>query len=152
MGAQTNLSYNCLDRHIEHGMGDRVAFYFEGNDIGQESTVTYKQLLAMVCKIANHLRSIGVKQGSDVTIYMPMVPELPAAMVSVVATRPKAPKQQALSDCAPHARTLFYCAPRGSLTRQCCVAAAGMRKDWGCALSGFRGILGGIARRSHPGL
>ena len=88
MGAQTNLSYNCLDRHIEHGMGDRVAFYFEGNDLGQESTVTYKELLSMVCKIANHLRSIGVKQGSDVTIYMPMVPELPAAMVSVAATQP----------------------------------------------------------------
>ena len=88
MGAQTNLSYNCLDRHIEQGMGDRVAFYFEGNDLGQESTVTYKELLAMVCKIANHLRSIGVKQGSDVTIYMPMVPELPAAMVSIAATQP----------------------------------------------------------------
>lgn len=81
IGAQTNVSYNCLDRHIANGLGDRVAFYFEGNDIGQESTVTYKQLLASVCRIANYLKSIGVKRGDNVTIYMPMITELPAAMV-----------------------------------------------------------------------
>jgi hypothetical protein len=56
----------------------------EGNDVGQESTVTYKQLLDLVCQTANYLKSVGVKQGDDVTIYMPMIPELPATMVSLV--------------------------------------------------------------------
>ena len=81
IGAQTNVCYNALDRHIKAGLGDRVAFYCEGNDLGQESTVTYQQLLDKTCKIANYLKSIGVKEGHDVTIYMPMIAELPAAMV-----------------------------------------------------------------------
>lgn len=83
VGAQTNLAYNCLDRHIEAGHGDKVAFYFEGNDLGVQSQMTYSQLLKMVCQIGNYLKSAGVKKGDDVTIYMPMICELPAAMASL---------------------------------------------------------------------
>ncbi|KAK9811421.1 hypothetical protein WJX72_003702 [[Myrmecia] bisecta] len=82
VGAQTNLCYNAVDRHVEAGHGDRVAFYWEGNDLNQDSKVTYRQVQDMVCKIANYLKSIGVKKGDDVTIYMPMIPELPAAMLA----------------------------------------------------------------------
>lgn len=82
IGAETNVCYNCLDRHIERGLGERTAFFFEGNDVGRESKITYKELRDTVCKISNYLKSIGVKRGDDVTIYMPMTMELPAAMVS----------------------------------------------------------------------
>lgn len=80
-GAETNLAYNCLDRHVEAGKGDKVAMFWEGNDLDTDSKITYAELLQMVCRIANYLKSIGVKKGDDVTIYMPMVVELPAAMV-----------------------------------------------------------------------
>ena len=55
--------------------------YWEGNDLNVDSKITYAELLSMVCRIANYLKSIGIKKGDDVTIYMPMVVELPAAMV-----------------------------------------------------------------------
>ena len=82
-GAETNIAYNCLDRHVEAGKGDKVAMFWEGNDLDTDSKITYAELLQMVCRIANYLKSIGVKKGDDVTIYMPMVVELPAAMVSM---------------------------------------------------------------------
>lgn len=80
-GAETNIAYNCLDRHVEAGKGGKVAMFWEGNDLDTDSKITYAELLQMVCRIANYLKSIGVKKGDDVTIYMPMVVELPAAMV-----------------------------------------------------------------------
>ena len=49
VGAETNLSYNCLDRHVEAGHGDRVAFYWEGNDLNEDSKITYSQLLEQAC-------------------------------------------------------------------------------------------------------
>ena len=58
-GGKLNLSYNALDRHVDKGMGDRVAFYWEGNDLEHSSTTTYKELLDLVCQIANYLKSIG---------------------------------------------------------------------------------------------
>lgn len=109
-GAETNIAYNCLDRHVEAGKGDKVALalaaaswmswialyllsgfcscfqvamFWEGNDLDTDSKITYAELLQMVCRIANYLKSIGVKKGDDVTIYMPMVVELAAAMVRV---------------------------------------------------------------------
>lgn len=57
--------------------------YWEGNDLNVDDKITYKDLLSMTCRIANYLKSIGVKKGDDVTIYMPMLMELPAAMVSL---------------------------------------------------------------------
>ena len=79
---ETNVCYNCVDRHVEAGLGDRVAFLFEGNDLDKSSTTTYSQLQDQVVRIANWLRSNGVGKGDDVTLYMPMVPELPAAMLA----------------------------------------------------------------------
>ena len=81
-GATTNLAYNCLDRHVEQGNGGRVAFLWEGNDEGEERRLTYADLLALVCRISNWLLAAGVRPGDDVTLYMPMVPELPAAMLA----------------------------------------------------------------------
>lgn len=81
-GAETNIAYNCLDRHVKAGNGDKIAMYWEGNDLDTDSKITYSELLKMVCRIANYLKSVGIKKGDDVTIYMPMVVELPAAMVT----------------------------------------------------------------------
>jgi acetyl-CoA synthetase len=81
LGGRLNASYNCLDRHVEAGIGDRVAYYFEGEP-GDRRTITYAELLAEVCRCANALRSLGVERGDRVAIYMPMVPELPVAMLA----------------------------------------------------------------------
>ncbi|CAG9465722.1 unnamed protein product [Pedinophyceae sp. YPF-701] len=81
-GAMTNVSYNCLDRHIANGHGERVAFHFEGNDLGVTDTWTYNRVKDETCRIANALKELGVKQGTDVSIYMPMTPELPATMLA----------------------------------------------------------------------
>ncbi len=80
-GAKTNLSYNCLDRHLEKN-GSRVAFYWEGNDPRDEGQITYAQLHKEVCKFANVLKSKGAKKGDRVAIYMPMVSELVVAMLA----------------------------------------------------------------------
>ncbi|RKP57568.1 acetate--CoA ligase [Pararobbsia silviterrae] len=66
-----NVSYNCLDRNVEAGLGERTAIVFEADD-GTVTRVTYQDLLARVCKLANGLRSLGVKKGDRVVIYMPM--------------------------------------------------------------------------------
>uniref|UniRef100_A0A4W4HSM6 Propionate--CoA ligase n=1 Tax=Electrophorus electricus TaxID=8005 RepID=A0A4W4HSM6_ELEEL len=82
-GATTNICYNILDHNIhERQLGDRVAFYWEGNEPGDEKTVTYRELLEQVCKFANVLKSQGVKKGDRVSIYMPMVIELVVAMLA----------------------------------------------------------------------
>jgi acetyl-CoA synthetase len=81
-GAKTNITINCLDRHVESGNGDRVAIIWEGNDPKDSKNVTYSQLLGEVCKFANILKNNGVKKGDRVTIYMPMIPELAMAMLA----------------------------------------------------------------------
>uniref|UniRef100_A0A665W431 Propionate--CoA ligase n=1 Tax=Echeneis naucrates TaxID=173247 RepID=A0A665W431_ECHNA len=81
-GASTNICYNLLDYNIhERNLGDKVAFYWEGNEPGDELTVTYRELLRRVCQFANVLKSQGVKKGDRVSIYMPMVIELVVAML-----------------------------------------------------------------------
>ncbi|MCC6703271.1 MAG: acetate--CoA ligase [Thermomicrobiales bacterium] len=80
-GGQLNVSYNCLDRHVLAGRGDRVAYHWEGEP-GDQQTITYKQLLDDVCRAANALSELGVKRGDRVAIYMPMIPELPVAMLA----------------------------------------------------------------------
>ncbi|CAI5493621.1 unnamed protein product [Closterium sp. Naga37s-1] len=82
VGGRTNLCYNAVDRHVAAGRGEKVAIFWEGNDLGVSGQWTYSQLLAQVCRIANYLRSVGVRKGDVVTIYLPMVPELPAAMLA----------------------------------------------------------------------
>jgi acetyl-CoA synthetase len=80
-GGQLNASYNCLDRHVEAGKGDRVAYYWEGEP-GDKQTITYAELLKEVCKAANALKELGVQRGDRVAIYMPMILELPIAMLA----------------------------------------------------------------------
>ncbi|MFM8327459.1 MAG: acetyl-coenzyme A synthetase N-terminal domain-containing protein, partial [Pirellulaceae bacterium] len=74
VGGKTNASYNCLDRHLEAGLGDRVAIYWEGEP-GDTRTLTYRDLHREVCQFANGLKAIGVQPGQVVSIYMPLVPE-----------------------------------------------------------------------------
>lgn len=76
-----NISYNCLDRHVEGGRGNKVAFHWEGEP-GDTRTITYSELLEEVSKFANVLKSLGVTKGDRVCIYMPMIPELPVAMLA----------------------------------------------------------------------
>jgi len=80
-GGSLNVSYNCLDRHVEAGGGDKVAFHWEGEP-GETRTITYAELLEEVCRFANALKSIGVQKGDRVNIYLGMVPELPVAMLA----------------------------------------------------------------------
>ena len=81
VGGQTNVSYNCLDRHVLAGKGDKVAFHFEGEP-GDTRTVTYAQLLDEVQKFANVLKGLGVAKGDRVNIYLPMIPEAAVAMLA----------------------------------------------------------------------
>ena len=81
VGGKLNVSYNCLDRHVEAGLGEKVAFHWEGEP-GDTRTITYDDLLNEVSKFANVLKSLGVEKGDRVCIYMPMIPELPVAMLA----------------------------------------------------------------------
>jgi len=81
IGGKLNASYNCLDRHVIEGRGDRVAFIFEGEP-GDSRTYTYAQLLVEVKKTANALIELGVKDGDRIAIYMPMIPEAAIAMLA----------------------------------------------------------------------
>ncbi len=80
-GATTNMSYNCLDRHLET-RGDQVAIIWEGNDPEEDATFTYRQLHTEVNKFANVLKKHGVEKGDRVCIYLQMVPQLPIAMLA----------------------------------------------------------------------
>lgn len=82
-GGRTNLSYNCLDRNLAAGNGSKVAFYHECNDADDtHSVLTYEQVYALVCRVANGLKAAGVRKGDRVSAYLPMVPELPVAMLA----------------------------------------------------------------------
>ncbi|XP_049814274.1 acetyl-coenzyme A synthetase isoform X1 [Schistocerca serialis cubense] len=81
-GATTNISYNLLDRNVRNGLGDKIAFYWEGNDPEDYSRLTYKKLLEEVCRFANVLKSHGVTKGDRVAIYMPMVLEVVITMLA----------------------------------------------------------------------
>ncbi|MDM7854578.1 acetate--CoA ligase [Cellulomonas alba] len=81
VGGKLNAAYNCVDRHVESGHGDQVAFYWEGEP-GDTRTVTYAQLKDDVCRAANALVELGVKTGDRIAIYMPMIPETVVAMLA----------------------------------------------------------------------
>ena len=80
-GATTNITYNCLDRHLAD-RGDQTAIIWEGNEPGEDRKLTYRQLHAEVCKFANVLKEHGVKRGDRVSIYLPMIPELAISMLA----------------------------------------------------------------------
>ncbi len=81
LGGTLNVSYNCVDRHVAQGRGERVAYHWEGEP-GDTRTITYGELLVEVSRFANVLKSLGVARGDRVAIYMPMIPELPVAMLA----------------------------------------------------------------------
>lgn len=76
-----NVSYNCLDRHVLAGRGEKVAFYWEG-ELGDSRVITYAQLLDEVQRFANVLKNLGIKKGDRVNIYLPMIPEAAVAMLA----------------------------------------------------------------------
>jgi acetyl-CoA synthetase len=81
VGGTLNVAYNCLDRHVEGGLGERIAYHWEGEP-GDTRTITYAELLREVQQFANVLKSLGIGRGDRVAIYMPMIPELPVAMLA----------------------------------------------------------------------
>ena len=81
IGGKLNLSYNCLDRHLEK-RGDQTAIIWEGNEPTEDRKLTYRELHDQVCRFANFLKSRGVKKGDRVSMYLPMVPELAVAMLA----------------------------------------------------------------------
>ena len=81
VGGRLNVAVNCVDRHVEAGLGDRVAFHWEGEP-GDTRTITYENLRASVCQAANALTELGVRAGDKVAIYMPMIPETVVAMLA----------------------------------------------------------------------
>ena len=81
-GGKLNASVNCLDRHVAAGNGDRTAIIWEGNEPSESRSISYKELLADVCRFANALRALGVDKGDRVCLYLPMVPELAIAVLA----------------------------------------------------------------------
>ncbi len=79
-----NASYNCVDRHVEAGKGDKVAYHWIGDAEGESRTITYAELKKMVARTANALTELGVKSGDRVAVYMPMIPEAVVAMLAIV--------------------------------------------------------------------
>ncbi|MBZ0273307.1 acetate--CoA ligase [bacterium] len=80
-GGRTNITVNCLDRHLD-ARGDHVAYFWEGNEPGEDRRITYRELYEDVCRTANVLRELGVKKGDRVSIYLPMIPELVVAVLA----------------------------------------------------------------------
>lgn len=81
-GGKLNVSYNCIDRHVEAGMGDKTALLWVGDDPAEERRISYRELLAEVGRFANVLKNLGVRKGDRICIYMPMIPELAIAMLA----------------------------------------------------------------------
>ncbi|SDX58863.1 acetyl-CoA synthetase [Modestobacter sp. DSM 44400] len=81
VGGRLNVAYNCVDRHVEDGHGDQVAYHWEGEP-GDTRTITYAQLKDAVCRAANALQELGVRTGDRVAIYLPMIPETVIAMLA----------------------------------------------------------------------
>lgn len=82
VGGKLNVSYNCLDRHVKGGRAETIAFYWEGEPEDETEAITYKQAYDAVNKFANVLKSLNVKKGDRVAIYMPMIPEAAYAMLA----------------------------------------------------------------------
>jgi acetyl-CoA synthetase len=82
LGGTLNVTYNCVDRHVEAGLGEKVAYHWEGEPEGDRRTLTFTDLQREVVRFANALKELGVRKGTPVGIYMGMVPELPIAMLA----------------------------------------------------------------------
>jgi acetyl-CoA synthetase len=82
LGGSLNVCYNCVDRHVEAGNGDKVAYHWEGEPADERRDISYADLQREVVRFANTLKSLGVRRGTNVAIYLGMVPELPVAMLA----------------------------------------------------------------------
>jgi acetyl-CoA synthetase len=82
LGGRLNICFNCVDRHVEAGNGEKVAYYWEGEPVDERRELTFSDLQSEVVRFANGLKKLGVKKGTPVAIYMGMVPELPVAMLA----------------------------------------------------------------------
>ena len=82
LGGRLNIAYNCVDRHVENGLGEKVAYYWEGEPKGDRREITFADLQRETTKLANALRTLGVTKGTAVGIYMGMVPETAIAMLA----------------------------------------------------------------------
>src|ERR1700730_4178053 len=82
LGGKLNICYNCVDRHVEGGLGDKVAYYWEGEPEGDRRRITFSDLQREVVRFANGLKTLGVMKGTHIGIYMGMIPELPIAMLA----------------------------------------------------------------------
>ncbi len=82
IGGKLNVCYNCVDRHVESGRGDKVAYFWEGEPDNDRRTITFAELQRDVVRFANGLKKLGVKKGTHIGIYMGMIPELPIAMLA----------------------------------------------------------------------
>ena len=82
LGGKLNVCFNCVDRHVESGAGEKVAFYWEGEPDGEREAITFAQLQEAVVSFANGLKELGVRKGTPVGIYMGMIPALPVAMLA----------------------------------------------------------------------
>ena len=82
LGGRLNVCFNCVDRHVDAGRGDKVAYHWEGEPAGEQRAITYVMLQRDVVRFANALKKLGVEKGTPVAIYMGMVPELPVAMLA----------------------------------------------------------------------
>jgi acetyl-CoA synthetase len=82
IGAKLNVCFNCVDRHVAAGTGDKIAYYWEGEPEGDRREITFGDLQREVVRFANALKKLGVRKGTPVAIYMGMVPELPVAMLA----------------------------------------------------------------------
>src|SRR5918911_395524 len=82
LGGKLNVCFNCVDRHVQAGRGDKVAYHWEGEPEDERRAITFAELQSEVVRFANALRALGVRKGTPVGIYMGMVPELPIAMLA----------------------------------------------------------------------
>jgi acetyl-CoA synthetase len=83
VGGTLNACYNCVDRHVEDGLGDKVAYFWEGEPEGDRRTLTFADLQRDVVRAANAFKSIGIKRGTPVGVYLGMIPELPITMLAL---------------------------------------------------------------------
>ena len=82
LNGKLNVSYNCLDRHVNAGAGDQTALIWQGNNEDESKKISYAEMLEQVCQFANALKALGVKKGDRVCLYLQMIPDLPVAMLA----------------------------------------------------------------------
>src|SRR5699024_512186 len=83
LGGRLNVCYNCVDRHVENGLGEKVAYYWEGEPVDDRLTITYADLQSRVVKAANAFKSLGIGRGTKVGVYLGMIPEAPVTLLAL---------------------------------------------------------------------